>query len=126
MSKKHLINITKNAWNKIHSILDSQNAKGFLFMADSGGCNGFSYKLDLLNNETYNKLLKTQTPLNIMEKGSSKVIIDPLSEMFLVGTEIDYIYEDYALGIFENKFVFNPNKNMVSACGCGTSFSPKN
>ena len=49
MSKKHLINITKNAWTKIHAILESQNAKGMLFIAESGGCNGFNYKLDLLN-----------------------------------------------------------------------------
>ena len=110
MSKRHLINITKNAWNKIHSILESQNAKVMLFTAESGWCSGFNYKLNLIDNEDYNKILKTKLPLNILEENNSQVIIDPISESFLCGTEIDYIHEDYAKGIFEKKFVFNPNK----------------
>ena len=61
MSKRHLINITKNAWTKIHSILELQNAKGMLFTAESGGCNGFNYKLNLINDDDYNKILKKKT-----------------------------------------------------------------
>ena len=126
MSRKHLINITKNAWVKIHSILKSQNAKGMLFTAESGGCNGFNYKLDLIDELNYNKLQKNQLALHILKERDSQVIIDPLSEMFLIGTEIDYIQEDYYKGIFEKKFVFKPDKKLVSACGCGISFNPKN
>jgi len=126
MSRKHLINITKNAWVKIHSILKSQNAKGMLFTAESGGCNGFNYKLDLIDELNYNKLQKNQLALHILKERDSQVIIDPLSEMFLIGTEIDYMQEDYSKGIFEKKFVFKPDKKLVSACGCGISFNPKN
>jgi iron-sulfur cluster assembly accessory protein len=126
MSKRHLINITKNAWTKIHSILELPNTKGMLFTAESGGCNGFNYKLNLINDDDYNKILKNKLAVNILKDNNSHVIIDPLSEMFLIGTEIDYIDEDYAKGIFEKKFVFNPDKKLVSACGCGISFNPKN
>uniref|UniRef100_A0A6C0B5A0 Uncharacterized protein n=1 Tax=viral metagenome TaxID=1070528 RepID=A0A6C0B5A0_9ZZZZ len=126
MSRKHLINITKNAWVKIHSILKSQNAKGMLFTAESGGCNGFNYRLDLIDELNYNKLQKNQLALHILKERDSQVIIDPLSEMFLIGTEIDYMQEDYSKGIFEKKFVFKPDKKLVSACGCGISFNPKN
>ena len=116
MSKKPLINITKNAWTKINSIIKNQNASAFLFLAEGGGCNGFNYKLELINPDAYDKIL---------QKNNSKILIDPLSEMFLIGTEIDYIKEDFGKGIFENKFVFTPDKNKMSSCGCGISFSPK-
>ena len=127
MSQKHLINITKNAWNKIHSIIQKQNATAFLFLADSGGCNGFNYKLQLIDNNEFNIFLEKNKKfsLNVLEENTSKVILDPFSEMYLIGTEIDYLQEDYSKGIFENKFVFNPDKNKVSSCGCGISFNPK-
>jgi len=127
MSKKPLINITKNAWTKINSIIKNQNASAFLFLAEGGGCNGFNYKLELINPDAYDKILQKnkQYEVNIIEKNNSKILIDPLSEMFLIGTEIDYIKEDFGKGIFENKFVFTPDKNKMSSCGCGISFSPK-
>ena len=53
-----------------------------------------------------------------------KVTIDPVAEMILLGTTIDYIEKDYTKGIFENKFVFTPNKTMGASCGCGISFQP--
>ena len=49
-----------------------------------------------------------------------------MSEMALLGTTIDYISEDYNQGVFENKFIFTPDKDYASSCGCGISFTPKN
>ena len=46
--------------------------------------------------------------------------------MYLLGTTIDYISEDYSKGQYESKFVFNVDKKFASSCGCGISFSPKN
>jgi len=127
MSKKPLLNITKNAWAKINSIIKNQNATAFLFLAEGGGCNGFNYKLELINKATYDNILQKNNKysVNILEKDNSKVLIDPASEMFLIGTKIDYIQEDFAKGIFENKFQFNPDKDKMSSCGCGVSFNPK-
>ena len=51
--------------------------------------------------------------------------IDPMSEMFLLGTTIDYIEEDYQKGIYESKFVYKADKDIATNCGCGVSFSPK-
>ena len=45
--------------------------------------------------------------------------------MYLLGTSIDYVKEDYQKGIYESKFVFDINKETMSSCGCGTSFSPQ-
>jgi len=52
-------------------------------------------------------------------------MIDPTSELLLMGTSIDFIEEDYDKNIFESKFFFTPQKDLASACGCGVSFSPK-
>ena len=53
------------------------------------------------------------------------VYIDPLSELYLIGTTIDYIDQNYKKNIFESKFVFNVDKELLSTCGCGISFTPK-
>ena len=45
--------------------------------------------------------------------------------MHLLGTTIDYINEDYKKGIYESKFYFEINKELMTSCGCGISFSPK-
>lgn len=124
---KRLISITNNAWKKIISVTKKQRGEGFLFLAESGGCNGFNYKLNLIHkNELDDLLSKNKNFLpTIYEKENIKLIIDPLSEMFLVGTKIDYISEDYAENIFENKFIFTADKDVASSCGCGISFNPK-
>ena len=124
MSKKHLINITKNAWNKIHSILELQNAKGMLFTAESGGCNGFNFDLRLIHEKELEKLKKSKPTM--MEHKDVKLYIEPISEMHLFGTTIDFIDEDYSKGIFESKFTYNVDKELASSCGCGVSFMPRN
>ena len=119
--RKFPINVTSNAMNKIKYILKKTNNYGMLFTANSGGCNGFNYKLDLLNKDEFNKI-NSKNPSIINEN----LIIDPYVEMFLIGTTIDYVQEDLNKNIFENKFIFIPDKNLATSCGCGTSFSPKN
>ena len=84
----------------------------------SGGCAGMSYVME------YAK--KTNPNDEIVEDKGVKVLIDPISEMFLIGTTIDYISEDYEKSIFENKFIFIPDKNLATSCGCGVSFNPRN
>lgn len=60
----------------------------------------------------------------IIKKDNIKILIEPKSEMLLIGTTIDYIKEDYDKNIFENKFIFIPDKTLTSSCGCGISFIP--
>ena len=52
-------------------------------------------------------------------------MIEPMSEMLLLGTTIDYVHEDYSKNIFESRLIFTPQKDFATACGCGISFSPK-
>ena len=116
-----IINITKPAWSKIHQIIKSNsNNYALLFYANSGGCNGFNYELSTIDKKEFNDLHKP----NVLECGDNKVAVDPMSEMYLLGTTIDFVKEDYSKNIFESKFVFIPDKNMATTCGCGVSFNP--
>ena len=126
--KKSPIHITQSAITKMNNIYNNTNNKHFLFSAKNGGCNGFSYDFKSINNEEYNKLCEEYKkikirPINVKE--NVNIIIDPLSEMYLLGTKIDYIEENYKKNIFESKFIFKPNKDMAHTCGCGISFTPK-
>ena len=126
--KKVGIQVTVNAWQKISEIMiQSNNKYGLLYSATSGGCSGFNFDLGLLDETTYKKMSKMKYLTVLTEPRSSitKVYVDPMSEMHLLGTTIDYIKEDYSLGQFENKFIFEVDKELLSTCGCGTSFTPK-
>ena len=119
------IQVTKNAWNKMSKIMNvSKNKYGFIYSASSGGCNGFNFELNLLEKNMYEEIIKSKY-YTVLNDHSTKLYIDPLSEMYLLGTTVDYVQEDYGKGIFESKFKFDINKDKMTSCGCGISFSPK-
>ncbi len=105
-------------------LMKTQNNYGFVYSASSGGCNGFNFELNLLDKQLYDKITK-QKYHTVLENDKYKLYIDPLSEMHLLGTTIDYVSEDYQNGEFESKFKFEINKELMTSCGCGISFSPK-
>ena len=130
---KPVISVTENAWKKINTILSNDknnNNKSMLLDIKSGGCNGFNYIFTTFNsNETrikdadkYNKYSIVQSPFN----KDNKIYIEPIAEFYVLGTKIDYVQEDYSKNIFESKFIFIPDKNLATNCGCGISFSLKN
>ena len=128
-AKKFPIIVTDNAWDKMSEIIYKKNGfrryYGFLFSVTSGGCNGFNYDFNVIEENKYKELTNNKKIPTIIEKNNIKIFIDPLAEMYLFGTTIDHISEDYKKGLFENKFVFLPDKNLASSCGCGISFTPK-
>lgn len=121
------IYVTKNAWSKMSQIINlTKNKYGFIYSATSGGCNGFNFELSLLEKKLYGQISQEKFHTTIVEpEGNTKLYIDPSSEMHLLGTTIDYIHEDYSKGEFESKFNFEINKDIMTSCGCGISFSPK-
>jgi len=124
ISKSPII-VTNSAWNRMTEVIKKHNATSFLFTASSGGCNGFNYELKLLDKDKYEENNNTKIKPIVMEQNNTKLLIDPIAEMLVFGTTIDYISEDFINGTFENKFVFIPDKTFASSCGCGISFTPK-
>lgn len=119
---KDIIKVTNSAWKKIDFIVKTANNKnGMLFSVQGGGCSGFNYKLNLIDED-----VKNLDKYSFVKNGNNKVFVDPIAEIYLIGTTIDYISEDFTKGIYENKFKFIPEKDRASTCGCGVSFAPKN
>ena len=72
-----------------------------------GGCAGVEYTMEHATEIG---------PHNaVVEKDGARVLIAPMAQMFLIGTEIDY-----QSSLLESGFVFN-NPNVSEACGCGES-----
>ena len=117
--------VTKNAWMKMSQIMNvSKNKYGFIYSASSGGCNGFNFELNLLEKNMYEDIIR-QKFYTVLNDNSTKIYVDPISEMYLLGTTIDYVHEDYKKGEFESKFKFDINKDIMTSCGCGISFNIK-
>lgn len=117
--------VTNTAWRKINSISNKLSINKFIFSATSGGCNGYNYNLTTLDNIKYNNIITTsKIKPTIINDNKNIILIDPVSEFLLLGTTIDYIEEDFEKNVYENKFVFTPDKKTNSSCGCGISFTP--
>ncbi|GAA4180051.1 iron-sulfur cluster insertion protein ErpA [Shinella granuli] len=104
------VTISDAAARRIASILTASPEKQALRVSvEGGGCSGFSYKFDLVENQQDDDL--------VLERDNAKVLIDQLSLVYMDGSEIDFV--DNLLGqSFQIK-----NPNAVASCGCGTSFS---
>ena len=120
---KNAIHITKNAWNKLNTIQNNKYNQ-FLFSAKGGGCNGFSYNLKKITSEDIQEFNIRRFPPTTITHNHLSVVIDPQTEIYLLGTTIDYIEENMEKDIYESKFIFTPDKNIATSCGCGVSFSP--
>ena len=74
-----------------------------------GGCSGFSYQLDFDD--------KVREGDAVIEYDGVTVRVDPESQQYLQGIQIDYVSKLSGGGF---KFV---NPKATGTCGCGTSFS---
>jgi iron-sulfur cluster assembly accessory protein len=73
-----------------------------------GGCAGFQYDL------YFDEQAEGDT---VVESHGVTLVSDPMSFMYLMGTEIDYVE-----GLQGAGFKFG-NPNTTGSCGCGSSFS---
>ncbi len=107
------VNLTETAAREIKNIITQQELDAekvrLRVGVKGGGCSGFSYLLDLTEQQR-------ETDEEIEQQGL-KVVCDPKSYLYLNGVTIDFKDEIMGRG-----FVFN-NPNATSSCGCGSSFS---
>lgn len=76
-----------------------------------GGCSGLEYVMKIENQPREGDLAATWEDV--------KVVCDPKSAGFLIGTTLDYTGN-----LIGGGFTFD-NPNADRQCGCGTSFTPK-
>lgn len=104
------ITVTDRAANRIAEIVANEAAAPVLRVSvEGGGCSGFQYKFDLVGHKADDDL--------VIQRNGATVVIDPVSQQYMEGAEIDFV--DDLIGA---SFKIN-NPVATASCGCGTSFS---
>jgi iron-sulfur cluster assembly protein len=109
--KKQLMSITDEAANHVALLLAKRNkpSVGIRIGVKSGGCSGFKYFVEYADQKN---------PFDeIIEEKDVTILIDPKALMYLIGTKMDYVEEEFKSG-----FTFS-NPNEKGKCGCGSSFN---
>ena len=107
----NFLSITPKAAHQLKKLKDLHNpdAIGIRLGVKEGGCNGMTYSMDFAEEHGPGD--------EVMELNGVCIFIDPMSTMYLVGTEMDFVEENFGAS-----FVFR-NPNETGRCGCGESFS---
>ena len=108
---KQAITLTPAAAGQIRRLMDRQGSAGLRIGVKKGGCAGMEYTMDFA--ETVNPMDE------VVEQDGARVMIAPMAQMFMFGTEIDF-----QTSLLESGFKFN-NPNVAEACGCGESIKFK-
>ena len=106
-----MVLITPVAASKVNEIRDTEGIEvnmALRLRVVGGGCAGFSYDLYFDEPAEVDRQFEIQ---------GVQVVVDEMSLMYLVGTQIDYVE-----GLQGAGFKFQ-NPNVKSTCGCGSSFS---
>lgn len=104
---KQAVTITPNAAKQITRLMAKDASTGLRIGVKKGGCAGMEYTMDIVTKADPND--------EVVELDGARVMIAPMAQMFLFGTEIDY-----ETSLLESGFKFK-NPNVVDACGCGES-----
>ena len=108
---KAAVTITPTAAKQIAKLMARDNSQGLRIGVKKGGCAGMEYTMDYV---------KEVNPHDeVVEQDGARVLIAPMAQMFLIGTEIDY-----EVDLLHSGFKFN-NPNVAEACGCGESIKFK-
>ena len=103
--------LSDSAAKRIADILASEPSGTKLRISvEGGGCSGFQYKYDLVQEEAQQGDL-------VLQKDDAIVLIDDVSQPFLQDSIIDY-KADVMGASFQIR-----NPNATASCGCGTSFA---
>ena len=106
-----MLRITPVAASKVNEIRNAEGIEANMALrlrVVGGGCAGFSYDLYFDEPAEVDRQFEVE---------GVKCVVDEMSLMYLVGTEIDYVE-----GLQGAGFKFQ-NPNVKSTCGCGSSFS---
>ena len=108
---KQPVTMTPSAARQIARLMAKQGSAGLRIGVKKGGCAGMEYTMDYV---------AEVNPLDeVVEQDGARIMIAPMAQMFLFGTQIDY-----QTSLLEAGFKFN-NPNVAETCGCGESIKFK-
>lgn len=109
MNHKNILSITDVAIKEIKCLLANGDRKYIRISIRSGGCSGLKYFIEYAKEiYKYDEVVSVDDVV---------ILIDPKAIIYLVGSEMDYVSDEFKSG-----FVFS-NPNEKNKCGCGSSFS---
>lgn len=103
-----MVSLTPAAVSRIREMSTQVDGKVLRFSTEVAGCSGRKYVLEWADAPGAHD--------SKVDKDGVSLFIDPLSVMFVLGTEIDWSEDK-----LERKFVFK-NPMEQGRCGCGESF----
>ncbi len=104
---KQAVSLTPRAATHIVKLMQREGHSGLRLGVKKGGCAGMEYTLEFSDTIDPND--------EVVEQDGARVMIAPMAQMFLFGTEIDY-----EVSLLEAGFKFR-NPNVAESCGCGES-----
>jgi len=108
---KQAVSMTPAAAAQISKLMEQDKHMGLRIGVKKGGCAGMEYTMDYVT--------EVDPHDEVVEQDGARVMIAPMAQMFLFGTEIDY-----EVALLEAGFKFR-NPNVTEACGCGESIKFK-
>lgn len=108
---RQAVTMTTAAARQIARLMEKDGHLGLRIGIKKGGCAGMEYTMDYAAEIDPND--------EVVEQDGARVMIAPMAQMFLFGTEIDF-----EVGLIESGFKFK-NPNVADACGCGESINFK-
>ena len=108
---KQAVTMTDAAAAQIRKLMERDNRHALKIGIKKGGCAGMEYTMEYVDAAEPND--------EVVEQDGARILIAPMAQMFLFGTEIDY-----ETSLLESGFKFR-NPNVEDACGCGESIKFK-
>ena len=101
------VTLTPAAERHIARLMAREGKAGLRIGVKKGGCAGMEYVMEAVDTVGPHEV--------VVDQGAARIVIAPMAQMFLFGTEIDY-----QSGLLESGFRFR-NPNVTESCGCGES-----
>lgn len=105
-----MITLSMPASEKLQGIMAEKGIEGHSLrvFVSGGGCSGLNYGMTFAED--------VEVDDKVIEASGMKIVVDPASQFYLNGAEIDYI-DSLMGGGFRIE-----NPNAVQSCACGSSF----
>ena len=110
--ENRMITVSSAAAEKVKNLMTQNNLSatgGLRLGVRGGGCSGLSYVMEFAES--------ARPDDQVYEQDGIRLFVDPKSQLYLDGTELDYVE-----GIMGAGFEFK-NPNVKRSCACGSSFT---
>ena len=109
---KQAVTMTPAAVTQVRKLMERDGRAGLRIGVKKGGCAGMEYTMEFVDTADGND--------EVVEQDGARVMIAPMAQMFLFGTEIDY-----EVSLLEARASSSTTRTSTEACGCGESIKFK-